>query len=231
VVLKEGYEALCPAVASGEALQDATGRSIVRWLAAGAALDASSFKRQLAVTGTRTTGVEEQFPGVFVFPLLSAELCDAIWLETENYAAVAPDKGLPMPVRHDGCLDLSILFPQLLSAIAAAAAPAIQALLPASLHDVVLRHAFRTRNFVGREEELKRHTDKYAVTLNVCIHKTPDVSGSGVFFFDDASVATPAYRHEHEVGLAALHSSKQYHQTEPLSAGVRSSVVLWFDLQ
>lgn len=229
--IKERYTPLNPAVASGEAVEQQDGQGVVRWLHAPEAPSAGGFERCLLVTGSRATGVEEPHPGVFVFQLLSTEICEAIWLETENYAKFAPEQGLPQPVRHDGCLDLSIVFPRLLSGIADAAQPVIRALLPEHLHSVTLRHAFRTKNFVGRDEAFKRHVDKYAVTLNVCLHKTADVRGSGVFFFDDVSVDIPAYRHEHEVGLAVLHSSKEWHQTEPLSAGVRSSIIMWFVVQ
>merc|ERR1740138_1872626 len=106
--------------------------------------------------------------------------------------------------------------------------PAMHALLPPESHQVVLRHAFLTKNFVGREETFKRHVDKYAVTLNICLHRTPDVEGSGVFFFEGSVADKPCYRHEHEIGLAVLHSSKEWHQTEPLRVGERGSVIMWF---
>merc|ERR1712032_1782278 len=99
--------------------------------------------------------------------------------------------------------------------------PAVRALLPDDLHSVSLQHAFRTKNFVGREEEFKRHVDKYAVTLNVCLRKTHDVQGSGVFFFESAEAPEAAYTYVHKVGRAVLHSSKEWHQTEPLGAGER----------
>jgi len=229
--IEEGYVPLSPAVTSGETLQKQAGQGVVRWLSIPETSSAGCFERSLLVTGSRATGIQEPDPGVFVFQLLSTEMCEAIWLETENYANVAPKQGLPQPVRHDGCLDLSIIVPRLLNGIADAAQPVIKALLPEHLHSVTLRHALRTKNFVGRDEAFKRHVDKYAVTLNVCLHKTADVRGSGVFFFDDASIELPSYRHEHEVGLAVLHSSKEWHQTEPLSAGVRSSIIMWFDTQ
>jgi hypothetical protein len=100
--------------------------------------------------------------------------------------------------------------------------------LPAELHEVKLQHAFRTKNFVGRDERFVRHLDKYAVTLNVCLHKTIDVEGSGVFFYESQDAPDYYYRHEHQVGYAILHSSREWHQTEPLTAGVRGSVIMWF---
>merc|ERR1712129_291171 len=120
-----------------------------------------------------------------------------------------------MPLRHDGCIDFSRLFGQTFAAIADAAQPAICTLLPPELHPVTLRQAFRTKNFVGRSEAyFKRHVDKYAVTLNICIHKTADVAGSGVFFYASDSDPSPNYHHQHEVGVAVLHSSKEWHETE-----------------
>lgn len=120
------------------------------------------------------------------------------------------------------------MFPGLLGQLSKAAMPAIRKLLAPDLHQVSLRHAFRTKNFVGRDEGFERHVDKYAVTLNVCLRKTPDVEGSGVFFYDEESTEQATYRHQHEVGLAVLHSSKEWHQTEPLRAGERGSLVMWF---
>merc|ERR1712060_303677 len=128
-----------------------------------------------------------------------------------------------------GGLDLSYIFPELLTFIAEAAMPVIHALLPKDLHDIILQHAFCTKNFVGREEAFKRHVDKYAVTLNICLHKTLDVIGSGVFFYESDSAVEPCYRHEHRIGRAVLHTSKKWHQTEPLIAGERGAVILWFN--
>eukprot|EP00931_Biecheleriopsis_adriatica_P055071 TRINITY_DN32486_c0_g1_i1.p1 TRINITY_DN32486_c0_g1~~TRINITY_DN32486_c0_g1_i1.p1 ORF type:complete len:440 (-),score=86.19 TRINITY_DN32486_c0_g1_i1:44-1363(-) len=96
-------------------------------------------------------GIRQPATGVFVFPLLSASLCAKIWAETEHYASNAAVYDLPLPVRHDGCLDLSFIFPELLQRVAQAAIPAMRALLPKELHGVTLQHAFRTKNFAGRE--------------------------------------------------------------------------------
>lgn len=226
----ERYTPFDEAIARGMLGSSAIGNDVVSFaVSAGRRGDAMcSFRRALAVTGSRETGAEEPFPGVFVFPLLSASLCARIWAESEHYHAQAAELELPLPVRHDGGLDLFYVFPQLIALIAEAAAPAIRKFLPSELHGVSLRHGFRTKNFVGREEALKRHVDKYDVTLNVCIRKTPDVQGSGVFFFTSDSAPEPAYRHEHAVGLAVLHSSKELHQTEPLAQGERGSLILWF---
>lgn len=175
-----------------------------------------------------TAGVQEPVPGVYVFRFLPEPICGKLWDETEHYLAQAESGLLPLPLRHDGCLDLSHVFPGLLGLFAEAAMPAIRTLLTPDLHGVSLRHAFRTKNFVGRDENFKRHVDKYAVTLNVCLRCTADVQGSGVFFFDDDTTEDVAYLHHHEVGLAVLHSSKNWHQTEPLRAGERGSLIMWF---
>eukprot|EP00747_Dinoflagellata_sp_TGD_P015309 gnl/TRDRNA2_/TRDRNA2_124200_c0_seq1.p1 gnl/TRDRNA2_/TRDRNA2_124200_c0~~gnl/TRDRNA2_/TRDRNA2_124200_c0_seq1.p1 ORF type:complete len:322 (+),score=56.93 gnl/TRDRNA2_/TRDRNA2_124200_c0_seq1:2-967(+) len=238
--IDEHYRPLDASIAKGTALdEEVAGKHVVSWDVPQDGNeqclllrdeDCSCLLRRIcAVTGSRETGVEEPCEGVFVFPLLSEDICAKIWAETECYLDQAADKNLPLPLRHDGCLDLSHIFPKLLHTLAEAAMPAVRALLPAQLHTVSLRHAFRTKNFVGREETFTRHVDKYAVTLNVCIRKTADVRGSGVFFFSDQTAADPVYRHEHAVGLAVLHSSKEWHQTEPLTAGERSSIIMWFD--
>jgi len=220
-------------------LIDATGVDIVRWMAGGSTLccprSRSPLDREPAITGERRTGISlAPFEGVYLFDYLSTAICQRIWIETENYFNKAKENDLPMPIRHDGCLDILRIFPGLMRILEEAAMPAIRAALPPDLHDVRLKHAFRTSNFLGRPENkqsyFKRHVDKYLVTVNVCVHKTPDVEGSGVFFFQsDEPTEQPVYTHVHEVGLAVLHSSKEWHQTEVLRRGERGSFIMWFD--
>merc|ERR1712232_1278739 len=80
----------------------------------------------LAITDNYDQVVSEPAPGVFVFPFLSEDLCARIWAESEHYLTQATRSNLPVPVRHDGCLDLSHVFPALLSALADAVMPAIR---------------------------------------------------------------------------------------------------------
>lgn len=221
LLIRERYTPLDSSIAHGE-LDETLVKSDL------AGFSSRAPKRQRVTMGSQETVVEEPFPGVFVFPLLSEALCERIWSETEHYLSQAACLDLPRPTRHDGCLDLSHVFPELLGHIAAAAMPAIHALLPEELHSATLRHAFRTYNYVGREEDFKRHVDKYDVTLNVCLRKTSDVKGSGIFFFSSQSSEAASHRHQHSVGLAVLHSSKEWHQTEALTAGERGSVIMWF---
>jgi len=219
------YSAVDVAVAFGQ-LQNSKGKDIVKWSHFEGPQE-TSFQRIPAVTGSRLTGMEEPLPGVLVFQLLAADLCSRIWAETENYISQAEEKGLPMPVRHDGCLDVSQIFPELLSQVTAAALPAFSAL---GFEGVRLRHAFRTKNYVSREETFARHVDKYAVTLNVCLLRTATLHGSRVFFYASEDTVEPAYCHEHQVGLAVAHSSKEWHQTEKLFVGERGSLIMWFEI-
>jgi len=203
------------------------GQDLVLWTDSTAA--AAPLQRSLRITGSAETGIEESCPGVFVFDLLSKDVCERLWKESVNYLQCAKQGDLPLPMRHDGGLDLSYVFPELLAKIAEVAMPALRKVLPTELHDVFLQHAFRTFNYVGRDEHFKRHVDKYAVTLNVCLHKTPGVQGSGVLFYESQEADIYAYRYEHEVGRACLHSSKEWHMTERLTAGERGSVIMWFN--
>eukprot|EP00927_Polykrikos_kofoidii_P043108 TRINITY_DN37176_c0_g1_i1.p1 TRINITY_DN37176_c0_g1~~TRINITY_DN37176_c0_g1_i1.p1 ORF type:complete len:709 (+),score=111.74 TRINITY_DN37176_c0_g1_i1:120-2246(+) len=236
------YEPLDASVVDGTAADPAItgGFDIVSWVPmatvpCGMSRDRSQnsrgdFVRALLVNGKRESGVEEPIPGVFVFRFLSVDLCARIWNETENYLNMAAEHALPLPIRHDGCLDLSHVFPHLLHNLFRASLAPIRALLPIDVHGVHLRHAFRTKNYVGRQEAFKRHVDKYAVTLNLCLRKTADLQGSGVFFYESDSAESPSFHHEHEVGLAVLHSSKAWHMTEELTVGERGSVIMWFDV-
>jgi len=210
------------------------GEDIVAWtpLSEQSQQQKSFLQGSLEVTGSRLSGVEEPMKGVFVFPFFAKRFCSRMWAELMHYETAAAEGGqLPMPYRHDGSLELSKIFPELLQAVAEAARPAIEALLPSHLHAARLQHAFRTKNVVGRNEDFVRHVDKYAVTLNVCLHRTLELEGSGVSFYESEDPAVgPTYHHEHEVGVAILHSSKEWHKTEELIKGERGSLIMWFDL-
>ncbi|CAJ1413081.1 unnamed protein product [Effrenium voratum] len=104
----------------------------------------------------------------------------------------------------------------MLRRISAAAGPALRKLAEA------------WDNFPQRDEDFARHKDKYAVTLNVCLRRSEDLQGSRVFFFAN-DTDPPIYCHEHQVGLAVLHSSKEWHQTEECYQGERGSLILWYD--
>jgi len=197
--------------------------------------DFASWLFQSSPVTRSDTGFKEPTAGVFVGPFLSPELCSRMWKEIMHYEEQATQLNglLPLPFRHDGSLELSRIFPGLLQAIADAAQPAIRAFLPTHLREARLQHAFRTKNVMGREDRdgsFVRHVDKYAVTFNICLHKTADVEGSGVFFYADEETQEVAYRHEHAVGVAVLHSSKEWHMTESLRRGERGSLIMWFDI-
>ncbi|CAJ1397624.1 unnamed protein product [Effrenium voratum] len=187
-------------------------------------LDAPLVSGEWPSWGDCASSLEERSPGVFLFQLLPSELCGRVWAEIEHYLQRAEEQQLPRPVRHDGCLDVSQIFPQMLRRISAAAGPALRKLAETPR----LRHAFRTKNFPQRDEDFARHKDKYAVTLNVCLRRSEDLQGSRVFFFAN-DTDPPIYCHEHQVGLAVLHSSKEWHQTEECYQGERGSLILWYD--
>eukprot|EP00439_Symbiodinium_sp_Y106_P064520 s233_g10.t1 len=174
--------------------------------------------------GDASTATVDFSGGAERFRRLSAKIpqCASGYLAVVMKHPGLSEKGLPMPVRHDGCLDVSQIFPELLSQVTAAALPAFSAL---GFEGVRLRHAFRTKNYVSREETFARHVDKYAVTLNVCLLRTATLHGSRVFFYASEDTVEPAYCHEHQVGLAVAHSSKEWHQTEKLFVGERGETL------
>jgi ankyrin repeat protein len=118
--IQECYAPFDACIFRGDLGAEVYGRDVVSW-SNSSSLAGKDFARQCALTGSCETGIEEKVPGVFVFPLLSESLCSRIWAETENYLGQAGELNLPMPVRHDGGLDLSYVFPELLTYIANAA--------------------------------------------------------------------------------------------------------------
>lgn len=78
------------------------------------------------------------------------------------------------------------------------------------------------------------HQDRYDLTLNICLHATPDLEGSTVSFFNEPEETgevpggSVAYRLQHRLGWAALHTSMQWHCTDPIKCGERDSLIVWF---
>jgi len=107
-----------------------------------------------------------------------------------------------------------------------------------SNNKIKCRHAFVTKNWVGRNETFRKHRDKSDFTLNVCIGKSKDVKGSTVSFFQDYDGFIPPadpkehpelFVYDHNIGYAVLHTGKQWHKTNEIDAGQRSSLIIWFD--
>lgn len=135
--------------------------------------------------------------GLFSLPLFDAQFCQRLIEEIVNYEREAKLLGLPLFYRHDdniGSLERCGFMP-LLDRLASTISPLLDRLthnnnnnsdvVSASRHMLRARHAFVTRNHVGRVEmaTFKKHRDKSDITLNVCIERTDDVEGSTVTFF------------------------------------------------
>jgi len=101
-------------------------------------------------------------------------------------------------------------------------------------------HAFLTRNWVGRDANanFKTHRDKSDLTFNICLHASEGFEGSTVGFFvpqsgvgvGDITPEDPrdrVYTHTHRVGLAVMHDGAQWHRTDPITKGVRASLIIW----
>jgi len=174
--------------------------------------------------------------GVYVFPLLSPLFCEKIIQEAENYELVAKSRGLPIFYRHDsnlGSLEDCGFAPFLNALTEAAICPVAKLVFP-ELRPLTCRHVFITRNWVGRTEEFKKHKDKAEVTLNICLTKENGL-GSTVSFFapvqglDLPDVHPVVLEYEHKVGYAVLHTGQQWHKTNPIKSGTRSSMIVWAD--
>jgi len=184
--------------------------------------------------------LEEPYPGVFCFPLVTPEYCAQLWEEMHHFESQAvnhPELGLPLYVRHDGNFGnlQDCGFEPVLRALQKSVLPFVQKHMPdVGLFEIY--HAFMTRNYVGRESNatFKMHCDKSDLTFNVCLHASPDFEGSTVGFYcpgEDNSVPTDPehrqYTHVHSVGKCVFHNGGQWHKTDPITKGTRGSLIVW----
>lgn len=188
------------------------------------------------------SSITEPLPGAFTFPLLSQSYCRAIYQELLHYEKTAlerPELGLPLHVRHDGNFGSlqDCGFRPLLQAVEAVFQPLVRSLMPNKGHCEVY-HAFLTRNYVSRDEntKFKVHCDKSDLTFNICLQASDEMEGSTVGFYSDPSgvpggtVPTNAdrvYTYRHQVGHAVMHDGRQWHKTDPITCGTRSSLIVW----
>jgi len=182
--------------------------------------------------------IRELAPGVLVFPLLSATFCRKVWEEMHHYISEALRLGLHLHRRFDSnCSQLEKCgFLPLLENLNASPVTYVT-------HAVLLHNYC---NHPGADKLAQKiHQDKYRLTLNVCLHTSADLCGSTVTFYESPSLTAAVGRqqivpktpspedairtHQHEVGLAVLHSGKDWHSTNPIERGERGSLILWCD--
>uniref|UniRef100_A0A7R9WZN3 Fe2OG dioxygenase domain-containing protein n=1 Tax=Craspedostauros australis TaxID=1486917 RepID=A0A7R9WZN3_9STRA len=79
-----------------------------------------------------------------------------------------------------------------------------------------------------------RHMDPSDVTVNMCLHKTPDAVGSYVLFYGARSLAgrdatqIDKFLVVQEEGYATIHFGDHFHQTISLLRGERTNIVLTY---
>lgn len=192
--------------------------------------------------------------GVWTAPALSEACCRRLLEELLHYEACArgmegrgeargADRSgdrtdqllLPLFVRHDGNMGslercgfqplLDLIHEKLMQ-------PVLRACFP-HLPPVRTRHAFLTRNWFGREELFRKHRDASDITLNICLQKSEPCHGSTVMFFSEEDNQIPVLDYDHHVGHMAIHSGKEWHQTQPLLGppdARRCSLIVWADI-
>jgi len=210
---------------------------------------ADAFPKEAMLLDVDTLGmpeamIHELLPGTFSLPLMKREHCKLIYEELLHYEKKAneqPYLGLPLHTRHDGNLGSlqNCGFQPLLHAIESVLQPIVQhCLMPnKNGNELEVYHAFLTRNHVHRDENanFKVHCDKSDITLNICLEASDDLVGSTVGFYNNnpsdlGQVPTEedrVYTHQHRVGHAVLHTGRQWHKTDPIVCGTRSSLIVW----
>ena len=187
----------------------------------------------------RLSTVDNFFPKHYAVPLLSADFCDALWQELNHYEQFVlanPQLLLPHDIRHDGNWGKleDCGFQPFLDATQEALTPFL-ALNYAELGPLRCHHAFFARNFLemSREASYKTHRDSARLTVNICIQKTEDTEGNGVFFYGETENSiipdTSLCLKDHSLGWAIIHDGNSWHRTEPIRQGMRSSLILWMD--
>ncbi|GKY99295.1 hypothetical protein MPSEU_000884600 [Mayamaea pseudoterrestris] len=91
-----------------------------------------------------------------------------------------------------------------------------------------------------------RHTDPSDITINICLERTPDTTGSNVLFYGTKSLvvtdgkdlaALPAsdidekplphtFLVKQEQGMATIHWGDHLHETTPLFSGKRTNIIM-----
>lgn len=175
----------------------------------------------------------EPMPGVLAWQLFTPETAGYVLSALEAYRRAASEGHLPFYTRRDGnwakleeC-GFQHLFDQLNDAVASTA------LADLGLHGLSARHGVLLCNSVEHARRfpvaMRKHQDKYVLTINLCLAVSDDLEGSGVEFFDTAEESPPKYVHRHAVGEVVVHRSSTWHRTQPITGGRRSTLIVWSD--
>ena len=201
-----------------------------RWARTGGGLDAGACLVDAA--SPPVDALREIAPGVYAFPLFTADFCATLVGELDAWEASPLPRRRPNSMNRLGCVvndcGMDALGDDLLARVVA---PLAKDLYGGEVFADSLdhHHLFAVRYRVGEDEALAMHHDAAEVTLNVCLGTAftgGDLQFCGKLGDADHRAAASA-PFAHAVGTAVVHLGRHRHGVTRLEAGERVNLVLW----
>jgi len=190
--------------------------------------------------------VNEPLSQVYVFDMLTAQVCRDLIIELENYEKCAKDFDLPLrrpnSMNNYGLVLNEIGFRKVLNEfIRIYVTPLLQLYFPQYAKDINHHHSFVVKYAVKEDELLDTHIDSSLVTLNVCLGKE---FKSGSLYFHGIKGDVGSERgdyvrphkpqcdrckldYNHRPGVAVIHLGKHVHGANRISSGERVNLIIW----
>jgi len=183
---------------------------------------------------------------VYVFDMLTEQVCRELIIELENYEKCAKDLDLPLrrpnSMNNYGLVLNEIGFRKVLNELTRIyVTPLLQLHFPQYAKDINHHHSFVVKYAVKEDELLDTHIDSSLVTLNVCLGK--EFKGGSLYFHgikgdDGAERGDYVLPHKpqcdrckldyhHRPGVAVIHLGKHIHGANRISSGERVNLIIW----
>eukprot|EP00026_Physarum_polycephalum_P008552 Phypoly_transcript_08640.p1 GENE.Phypoly_transcript_08640~~Phypoly_transcript_08640.p1 ORF type:complete len:470 (+),score=70.41 Phypoly_transcript_08640:86-1411(+) len=174
--------------------------------------------------------LEEVTPRVYIFKMFNSEFCTKMIEEIKNFEKSGMPITRPNSMNRYGAVLDEIGFGAMMDNLMNKYISPFARFLFADVGGDNLneRHAFVVQYKIGEDLNLKEHTDRSAVTLNVCLGK--DFTGGNLLF--KGIKGTPSehvenFEYAHVVGKGLLHLGKHIHQADNITSGERYNLIVW----
>lgn len=184
--------------------------------------------------------VTEVGPGIFAFPLFTAEFCNLLVQEVDSFEETSLPCRRPNTMNHLGLVVNDIgLEPFMTDIVQRLLAPMCKALYPNEMVTCALDHhhsfVVRYRNDIGNNNAedgnkgLDMHHDASEATLNVCLGRDNFTSGGLRFCgrYGDANHRASSHVYGHTKGRAILHLGRHRHGADDIVTGERMNLIVW----
>ena len=173
---------------------------------------------------------EEVAPGIYTFPLLNDDYCDALIEESEHFQASGLPVARPNSMNNYGLIVNEIGMERAMDALVARVlSPVAEALFPEQGGGALDgHHSFLVQYREGADLGLDMHTDDSDVTFNVCLGKS--FTGAGLQFcgvLGGDSHRKRSLVYQHVKGRCVVHLGAHRHGADDLSTGERLNLIIW----